>query len=468
MRPCMRLFLSAPLDLGAPDLRRLIVRLALPAVAGLSINALHHLANAAFLGMLGAEAVAAVSFVFPLAILLAALGEGIGVGTAALVSRLLGAGREEAAGRAATAAMVMALATGVGAGGLVLLFLDPILHAFGTTPGAFGAARAYALILTLGTVLTLTQILADFIAIGEGNTRFSMWTLVGCFAVNIVLDPLFIFVFGWGVSGAAAATLVAQLLVMAVWAVYFTGGYGRVRLRLSLLRSRLGALWREVLRPVLAVGAPAGLASVVSAAAFTLVYRTAGPYGEASVAGLGIALRLLAAGVLPVAGFCIGAQAVLGYALGNGDTARVRAALGFMMRVTGVFALVHAALMIGCADAVVSVFSADAAVRAVAARTLVAVHLFFALFGLQMVLVVLLRASGRARLAALVTLAPQGYLLVPLVLVLPRVWGLDGLIAAPAIAAGLAGFAAAALLAREMHALARAARPALSAFAAAR
>ena len=463
----MRLFLSAPLDLGAPDLRRLIVRLALPAVAGLSINALHHLANAAFLGMLGAEAVAAVSFVFPLAILLAALGEGIGVGTAALVSRLLGAGREEEAGRAATAAMVMALATGVGAGGLVLLFLDPILHAFGTTPGAFGAARAYALILALGTVLTLTQILADFIAIAEGNTRFSMWTLVGCFAVNIALDPLFIFVFGWGVPGAAAATLVAQLLVMVVWAVYFAG-YGRVRLRLVLLRDRLGALWREVLRPVLAVGAPAGLASVVSAAAFTLVYRTAGPYGEASVAGLGIALRLLAAGVLPVAGFCIGAQAVLGYALGNGDTARVRAALGFMMRVTGVFALVHAAVMITFADAVVSVFSADAVVRAVAARALVAVHLFFALFGLQMVLVVLLRASGRARLAALVTLAPQGYLLVPLVLVLPRFWGLDGLIAAPAVAAGLAGLAAAVLLAREMRALGRAARPALTAFAAAR
>ncbi|MDJ1156676.1 MATE family efflux transporter [Chelatococcus sp. SYSU_G07232] len=446
----MRRFLSAPLDLGAPDVSRLVLRLALPSVAGLSISALHHLANAAFLGMLGPDAVAAVSFVFPLAILLAALGEAIGIGTAALVSRLLGAGRGDDANGAATRAVALAVAVGLVATALVLPALDPILLAFGTTPAALAPARAYAGLLVLGTGLTLLQILADFIAIAEGNTRFSMWTLIVCFALNIALDPLFLFVFDWGVAGAAAATLTAQALVMTAWLVYFAGGFGRVRIRPRSLASGRGSL-----QAILAVGAPAGLASVVAAAALMLVYRTAGAYGEASVAGLGIALRLLAAGTLPIAGFCLGAQGVLGYGWGTGDHVRVRRAARFMALVTTGFALAYAGVMTAAAGPVVALFTADAGVRAVAGRALVAVHLFFAFHGLQMVLVALLRATGRARLAALVTLAPQGYLLLPLVLVLPRFWGLDGLIAAPAIASGLSSVLAAFLLLREMLALER-------------
>ncbi|MGV6875263.1 MATE family efflux transporter [Pseudochelatococcus sp. B33] len=451
----MRMMVPEPLDLGSPGLRRLIVRLALPAVAGLSINALHHLANAAFLGILGAVEVAAVSFVFPLAILIAAFGEAIGVGTAALVSRLLGARRQEEASRGATMAVAMAMATGLAVTGAVLLFLTPILQALGATPAAFSLAHDYATLLAIGATLTIMQIVADFIAIAEGNTRFSMLTLIGCFAVNIVLDPIFIFVFGWGVPGAAAAMLVAQILVMIVWFIYFSRDLGLLRVRFSQLRGSARALWKEVAEPILAIGAPAGLASIVSAVTFMLIYRTAGAYGDESVAGLAIALRLLAAGVLPVAGFCIGAQGVLGYAIGNRDYARVREALGFMVQVTGVFALAYAAIMIAGAGLVVSLFSSSIEVQAVAARALVAVHLFFAFFGLQMVLVVLLRANGRTRLAALVTLAPQGYLLLPLVLLLPGLWGLDGLMAAPAVAAAAASLLAAGLLVREMRLLAR-------------
>jgi putative MATE family efflux protein len=442
---------AAPLNLGDRRLRRLIVRLAVPSVVGLSITALHHVVNAGFVGMLGTDAVAAVSVALPIFILVAAIGEGLGVGAAAAIGRFLGARAKGRGSVTATTALALAAAVGAVTTLVLLAGLEPLRVLLGATPATLPMAERYAGILALGCSLMLVQQVCDFVAIAEGNTRFSMWTLLGGFTLNIVLDPILIFALGLGVAGAALATLVAQVAALLAYAVYFAWAWGVVSVRPRLVRLR----W-PVLRPILVVGVPAMLTGGLTALAFALLYRSASLYGgDAAVAGVGIALRLLTLGFLPLAGFCLGAQAVLSFGWGARDHARVLAATRFMLRVTTGCAAGYALLVLLLANPIARLFTDDPAALAVAAAACLAFHACFALSGMQLVLLVLLQSLGKARLAALVGLAPQGYLLILALATLPRLWGLDGVIASPLVAAGLAGALSGTILRQELNALRR-------------
>ena len=171
-----------------------------------------------------------MSSVLPILILLGALGEGIAVGTASLASRLLGARDQENANRAATTGLAIAVLTGIAVSVTLPFHIGDALRLFGVTPSALPLAEAYLRVALCGTVLLMLQIFGDFLAISEGNTRFSMWVLIAAFGINAVLDPIFIFVFGWGVTGAAAATLVAQMTAAAIYLGYFALGLGRLRI----------------------------------------------------------------------------------------------------------------------------------------------------------------------------------------------------------------------------------------------
>lgn len=392
----------APLDLGDPRPERLIVRLALPSVIGLTITGLHHVANAVFIGMINAEAVVAVSIVFPLVIVVMAVGEGLGVGLAACIARYLGEDAPEKAHIAATTGIAMALSIGLAVTALVLPNLAALLVLFGATPATLPIAQGYATITLLGSSLMLLQMLCDFIAIAEGNTRFSMWTLLGSFTLNIVLDPLLIFGLDLGVEGAALATILAQVTALAAFALYFRHRIGRVR-----IAARHFVPTAAILRAILGIGVPVMLSTMLTAAALALVYVSAGRHGgDPAIAGIGIALRLLTMGLLPLAGFCLGAQPVLGYAHGAGDRRRVLRSLRFMLKLACGFTLGYALLILLMPGAIARLFTDEAEVAALAARALVAYHLCFALAVLQAVLVVLLQALDKPLKAALVSLGP--------------------------------------------------------------
>lgn len=422
-----------PVDLDDTNVARLIVRLGLPSIAGLSINALHHLANAVFVGTLGPESIAAVSIAFPVVILLAAIGQGVGIGTASYISRMLGAGRVDKASQAATTAIMLVIPLGLILTAMLLLNLEQILTLFGATDTILPFATAYTRVLILSYTVMLLNITSGFIVRSEGNARFSMWTMVTAFLLNIIFDPIFIFVFELGVAGAALATLVAQIVAASAYAIYFAISRGTVEVRLSLFKPA-----REILGQIVAVGAPAMLASALTALALVLIYSTAGFYGDAAVAGVGIALRLFTIGALPVMGLCDGAQAVLGFSWGAGGYGRVLRAVRFMVLLTSGFALTYSLVMTLFAYTVVTLFTNDAQVLEIGTTACVAFHSVFAFFGLQMVLTTLLRSIGKARLAAFVALAPHGYFLIPSVLLLPKIWELNGLIASYVLAEGLA------------------------------
>lgn len=433
---------AAPLDLGGGDVRRTIIRLALPTVAGLSINALHHTINAVFVGMIGAHAMAAITVVLPLLIVVAAIGEGLGVGAAATVGRLLGKGALGRASVTASTVLMLAVPVGIVVTVVILLLRQPLLALFGATAETRPMAEIYLGIMAFGATLTLLQILSDFVAIAEGNTRFSMWTLLGGFSLNIVLDPILIFWCDFGIAGAAVATILSQVAVLAAYAVYFHGRAGRVHVAL-----RLAHFQRRILQPVVAMGLPTTLASILTSVAFAMVYRQAGVFGgDTAIAAIGIALRLLTLGSLPLLGFTLGAQPVLSFAWGADNRDRVLSAIRFMLLATSTFALLYGSAVIVFAAPIAGLFTADPSVQSLAVDAITAIHVSFLLIAPRMVVLVLLQAMGQARFAAFIALAPQGYLLIPLLVAVAPWLGFNGIVGSLVAAAVLTSLLAVALL----------------------
>lgn len=415
----------------------LIIRLAIPSIVGLSFNALQQFVNAIFVGTLGAQAIAAVSITLPIVLLLTSVGQGIGIGTASFVSRNLGAGNSLEASRGASSAIALAAPIGIALTVALLLNLRDVLALLGASSTIMPAALDYAWLLLFGYTLMLLNMVNGFIVRAEGNTRFSMWTMITSFTLNALLDPILIFSLDLGVRGAALATLLAQIAATSLYALYFVKQRGIVRARPSYITLR-----GDRVKQIAAIGAPATITGILSAVALLLLNRAAAPFGDNSIAAVGIAGRLLTIGALPIMGLCIGSQAVLGFSWGAQDFARVQKAAKFMLSIAVGFSTSFSAVVVIFARPIVRLLSDSEDVTEIAVPTCIMFHLFFGLFGVQYVAITMLQSFGRARLSAVVSFARQGYLFVPAVLLLPVIWGFNGLLISQAVAELLTGLLA--------------------------
>ncbi|TNJ42749.1 MATE family efflux transporter [Phaeobacter sp. B1627] len=438
--------MMTPIDLGSPALLKTLLRTALPAVGGLSINATHQGVDAFFVGQLGPEALAAVSLALPLTGVTAAIGVGLGVGTAAAVARALGRAEtsqaRRAAGQIASTAMVLCVFLAVCLVALLWGMRGPLLDLLGATQTVRAPASEYLSVMVFAAGFGMVQILCDFTAIGEGNARFSLASLVLCFGLNMALDPVLIFWFGWGVKGAALATVAAQLATLALYAIYFTRGRGRIRLTPRLSSSSLLRLW-EVLR----VGLPEAGSVLLASVAFVLLYRLAGNLqGAEGQAAMGIALRLWVLACLPVEGFCLGAQPVLAHAVGAGEGRRLSLAAFWVAAIAVACAFLFMVAGLAVPLRLAGLFAQDPAVLALAVPAIGALALSLPAMALRHAAQITLQATARARLAAILGLAPLGWLFLPVLMLSTSLRGFDGLAVGLATSALLTGIGAAVIL----------------------
>lgn len=389
---------SRHIDLSDQNLLSLLLRLAIPSVIALSINALQQLLNAIFVGSLGGRAIAAVSMTMPLIVLVAAVGEGIGVGTASFISRHLGAGNALEAGRGASTALTLAAPIGIAITITLLINLQGIFVVLGATPTILPMAVDYATILLPGAVMMLLNIVSGFIARAEGHSRFSMWTMLSAFILNAVLDPIFIFLLGLGLRGAALATLLSEIAAISLYIAYFTKRLGTVLVSISQVSLRV-----DRIRQLALIGAPATATSILAALAGMFLYGAAARFGDDFIAAVGIAVRILTIGALPVTGFCIGSQAVLGFGWGARDFARVMKVAKFMVSITVALSVAYSAAVIVFVRPLVRLFSDSDKVTDIAVSACIVFHLFFGLYGIQRFATTMLQSLGKARLSAVAT-----------------------------------------------------------------
>ncbi len=401
----------------------LLVGLSIPSIIAMLTNAIYNLVDTFFIGRIGTSAVGAVAVAFPIFNLIGAVGLTYGVGAASYVSRLLGAGEKQQADKAASTALFTSLATGIAFALLGLMYLDPLLTAFGATETIMGYAREYTMIIIMGSIFTMMNMTMNSLVRAEGNAQRFMVAMVSGALLNVALDPIFIFGIGMGIKGAAVATVISQSVSTVIILEYFVRKKSFTNLSIRLYRFSLH-IYSEIFK----IGLPTFLRQSLSSFSVALLNNAAGAFGDHAVAAVGITMRVLMLGMMVLFGYGQAFQPVAGYNYGAKKFSRVFEALKFSTLVTTVFATFFAIIGMIIPGSIVSIFSNDLEVIDVGSRALRAVSIFFPSFGFVITFTVLFQALGKGFSAGLLSMSKQGLFLIPAIIVLPRFFELNGVI----------------------------------------
>ncbi|MCI5704034.1 MATE family efflux transporter [Agathobaculum sp.] len=408
-------------EMTEAPLEPLICRMAVPTIISMLITSFYNMADTFFVGKIGTSATGAVGVVFPLMAIIQAVGFFFGQGSGNYISRQLGAQHEEEAERMASTGFFSSLVAGLLILALGLLFQNPLCHLLGATSTIFPFARSYLRYILIGApYMTAALVLNNQLRL-QGNATYAMVGLVAGGVLNIALDPLFIFVFGLGIAGAAIATILSQLVsfVLLLWGVRQSGGIP-IRLRLfSPSRARFLA--------IVGGGVPSlcrqGLASV----AITCLNTAARPFGDAAIAAMSVVTRVSQFASSALIGFGQGYQPVCGFNYGAKRYDRVTRGFWFCIKVSSGVLVALAVLGAVFAPQLVALFRADdPEVIRIGARTLRLQCLSFPLLGWVILCNMLLQNIAMTVRASIVAAARQGLFFIPLALILPYFAGLFG------------------------------------------
>ena len=213
----MTVIKGAATELGTERIRKLLVQYSVPAIIAMTASSLYNMVDSIFIGLgVGPMAISGLALTFPLMNLAAAFGSLVGVGAATLISMRLGQKDYASAQYILGNVVVLNFIIGLGFGLVTLLFLDPILYFFGASEATIGYARDYMSIILMGNVVTHMYLGLNSVLRSAGHPRKSMYATINTVVINTILDPLFIYGFGWGIRGAAIATVLAQVISL-VW-----------------------------------------------------------------------------------------------------------------------------------------------------------------------------------------------------------------------------------------------------------
>lgn len=415
--------------LGEGPLVRVLVSMSLPGIVGMTVNAFYNVTDSAFIGRLGTAQIGAVAVVFPLLTLVSAVGLTFGVGAASYISRCLGAGRREEASRTATVALTGTILSSIVFSLAAYRYLEPLLFALGASETVLPYARSYAEVFLFGaSAIMLKQCLAHCIR-AEGAARYSMAGLVLGAVLNIILDPIFIFVLDLGIAGAAYATVISQTVAVLFLSAHYVRGRSYIHVGLSALKPDA-----IILREVIGNGGPLFFRLLLEAVAFSIVNSFARPFGDAALGAVGILFRVLLFASFPVYGFGQGYGPVVGYNYGAKFYERLMRAVKLGYLWSSIYACTVAVLIVGFAPWIMRVFTTDPEVIEIGTWGLRVVHAVFPLFGLQTMALFTCQALGKSKPAYFIGISRQGLFLIPVVFLLSELFGLPGVIASQAVA----------------------------------
>ena len=410
---------QATLELGTKPVGKLLMQYALPAIAAMTAASLYNMTDSIFIGQgCGALAISGLAVTFPLQNLAAAFGSLVGVGAATLVSMRLGQRDYETAQRILGNVVVLNLIIGISFGLLTLVFLDPILYFFGASDATIGYAREYMSVILWGNVVTHMYLGLNAVLRAAGHPRKAMYATILTVTINAILDPLFIFGFGWGIRGAAIATVLAQILAL-VWQFRIFSD------RNELLHFRRGIyrLKGKIVRNVLAIGMSPFLMNLAACFIVILINKGLKEYGgDLNIGAYGIVNRLGFFFVMIVMGINQGMQPIAGYNYGARQFDRVDRVL--KLTIIGATCVTTLGFLIGelAPRLAVSVFTDDPELVRLSAEGMRIVFFCFPIIGFQMVTTNFFQSIGMAGKAIFLSLSRQLLFLMPGLIFLPRIF----------------------------------------------
>ena len=440
--------------LGSAPVSKALLALGLPTMIGMMINALYNLADAYFVGGLGTSQMGAITVAYPLGQVVVGLGLLFGNGAASYLSRLLGHGDNKTADKVASTAIYSSVGVGAVAILCSLMFLKPILRQLGATESVMPYAITYTGIYVASSIFNVFNVTMNNIVSSEGAARTTMGVLMAGALINVILDPVFIYSLDLGVAGAASATAVSQFASTLIYLGYIARKKSIFSFHIKECR-----FTKAIMSEILKIGIPTLVFQLLTSLSITMVNGAAKAYGDSALAAMGPVTKIMSVGSLMVFGFVKGLQPIAGYSWGAKRYGRLREAV----RTSGIWSTVFCTVF-GLAAAIFSSYiiaqftKNDLEMVRIGTTALRANGLSFLCFGFYTVYSSLFLAMGKAKEGCLLGACRQGLCFVPVILILPALWGLRGILYAQP-AADIISAAAALYMALRLHKELESAKP---------
>lgn len=407
-----------------------VMKNALPAMAAMLMVLVYNLADTFFIGQThNALLVAAVSLATPVYLIFMSLGTLFGIGGTSVISRALGEGNKEKAKKSCAFCFWGCVFVGILLALLILIFMNPILNLIGASADTYEYAKNYLSIIVFAGPFVLISNCYGNIVRTEGESGKAMLGLLLGNLVNVILDPIFIFVMGLDIKGAAIATVIGNIVGAGFYISYFLKGKSMLSIRLKDFTVKQG-----IAVSVLAIGVPAALGDALMSVSQIIINSQMAHYGDMAVAGMGVAMKVITITGMICMGLGQGVQPILGYCVGAKLWKRFKKVFKFTIIFALILGIVLASICYAFTNQIVSAFLTDQTAFTYAvqfARILLSTSF---LFGVFYVLVNALQAMGAATPALLISMSRQGIIFIPALFILQAVIGMTGLVWAQPVA----------------------------------
>lgn len=434
---------KAALELGTKPVSSLLVQYALPAIVAMVASSLYNMVDSIFIGQgVGALAISGLAITFPFMNLSAAFGAAIGVGASAFLSVKLGQRDYDIANKILGNNVMLNIIVGIIFGGLGLLFLDPILRFFGASDATLPYAHDYMVIILLGNAITHLTLGLNAVLRSAAKPRLAMYITIFTVVINAILDPIFIYTLGLGIRGAAYATVLAQLLALIWQWVLFSNKKEMLHFEYSKFH-----LDRRIISNILSIGISPFAMNACACLVVIFINNSLQQYGgDMAVGAFGISNRIAFIFVMVTIGVCQGMQPIAGYNYGAQNYNRMLEVLKLAAIAGTAVCAVGFLIAMVFPRACARMFTTDEVLIAhsvVAMRYIMAV---FIIIGAQMVITNFFQSIGKAKISIFLSLSRQLIFLVPLLAILPKHMGLNGVWLAMPLSDAIAAIMAYAML----------------------
>ena len=406
---------------------RAIVQLAIPATLALLAKAVYNIVDTAYIGMLDSDiALAAVGVTLPLLLIMVSIENIFAAGASVLAGRQLGAGQKEKASQTVTTIVGFSMFVGIALCLLGILFMEPLLRSFGASEAVLPQAKDYAFWMFIAALFNLPAQSLNCAARAESSVKISSVAVITGAALNVLLDPVFMFSwgFGMGVEGASLATSISQCLTFVILIWFYLSGRSIIQVKPRFFKLSGRFLWE-----VTAIGIPTAVIQICLAVATSLTNIAAKPLPDSDliIAAYGVVQRLILIGCYMVMGFMQGYQPVASYAFGARDEERFHSAVRFALKGALLLTVIVAGIYIGLAKPLILLFNRNELVVELGKWLLISQVALYPAFGLCYMMTITFQTIGGARMGLFLSVIRQGLFYVPFILLLPKLLGVTGI-----------------------------------------
>lgn len=406
-----------------------ILKLSIPMVMGMMVQVLYNLVDTYFIGMLNdSNQLAAANIALPVFMMLMAIAGIVGSGASSYISRCLGNKNYEEANKTISIAtgilIIMSLIVMIGG----IIMSPGMAKGLGANEATFDYTYKYIVIMFIGAIPVMCSYALGQLLRSEGNVMQSVIGLALGTVVNIVLDPIFIFTFKMEITGAAIATVLGQTSTL----LYFIYAYskGKTTLKINLKQFKYN---QNIFKEIFTIGVPASLNQMLMGVATIVANNIAVTYGNVTVAGMGVAMKIMTIGTFVFMGFSAGCQPLVGYNYGCNNIPRVKEIIKKGIFITSLIGLGLALIFGVFANSLIGLFASEAEVINKGAIILRALMISLPFVGGQMISTTSAQSMGKVVVAFILSISRQGILYMPLLLLLNKLFGFSGFIYAQPI-----------------------------------